>query len=300
MASAEDVLNVACGEIGYSRWSDPQAGTKYGRWFAEITGDSYYGESGVPYCAMFVSWCFSQAGATFPAYPSAYCPDIVSAGYAQGATVSVQQAAPGDVVLFDWGHDDEADHVGIVEHNDGYLTTIEGNTSSSNSGSQSNGGCVARKERSYDCVCCVVRPSYDGGVSTYQPTTSSELGDTSWTGKLMLSEWQRQLGTDVDGKISNQPTYIRYEILNHVTTESFDGATDAPNGSQMIQALQFMLNSTIGAGLDTDGFCGPLTVSALQTWLNQQGFDCGRVDGYYGANTSQAVGKALDAGAFRA
>ena len=136
-----------------------------------------------------------------------------------------------------------------------------------------------------------------GGSST--SSTTSGLGDTSWTGKLMVSEWQRQLGTTVDGKVSNQSTYIRYEILNHFTTDVFDGSTDAPNGSQMVVALQRFLNAH-GAAIDEDGFCGPNTVKALQTWLNATygaGLD---VDGYYGAMTSQAVGVALEAGGFNA
>ena len=29
MATASEVLRIAAGEIGYSRWTDPQPGTKY-------------------------------------------------------------------------------------------------------------------------------------------------------------------------------------------------------------------------------------------------------------------------------
>ena len=61
MATASEVLRIAAGEIGYSRWTDPQPGTKYGRWYAQSHG-SYYGASGVPFCAMFVSWVMSRAG----------------------------------------------------------------------------------------------------------------------------------------------------------------------------------------------------------------------------------------------
>ena len=35
MATASEVLRIAAGEIGYSRWTDPQPGTKYGRWYAQ-------------------------------------------------------------------------------------------------------------------------------------------------------------------------------------------------------------------------------------------------------------------------
>ena len=126
--TARDVLRIAAGEVGYSRWNDPQTGTKYGRWYAQKTGDSYYGANGVPYCAMFVSWVFDQAGATCPGLPGAYCPWIERDGKNAGRAVNKYSAQPGDVVLFDWGGDGVADHVGIVEVNHGsYIQTVEGN-----------------------------------------------------------------------------------------------------------------------------------------------------------------------------
>lgn len=48
-----NVLQVAAKELGYSRWNDPKNGTKYGRWYAELTHSPYFGSNGVPYCAMF-------------------------------------------------------------------------------------------------------------------------------------------------------------------------------------------------------------------------------------------------------
>lgn len=163
MATASDVLRIAAGEIGYTRWDDPQAGTKYGRWYAKTHG-SYYGTSGVPYCAMFVSWVFAQAGQSLPGLPTASCSVIVANNRGTSRSKTTSQAKPGDVVLFDWNPSagDGADHVGIVESNHGtYLTTIEGNTSSGNSGSQSNGGGVWRRTRAYSTVYAIYRPAYE-------------------------------------------------------------------------------------------------------------------------------------------
>lgn len=158
MSSASDALRIAAAEVGYSRWSDPKPGTKYGRWYAELTGSAYYGESGVPYCAMFVSWVLHQAGVDFT---YAYCPYILRDFKA--ARVAKSDARPGDVVLFDWGGDGVPDHVGLVELNRGtYYQTIEGNTSSGSAGSQSNGGRVARRTRSLSTVCAVIRIDYEG------------------------------------------------------------------------------------------------------------------------------------------
>lgn len=154
--NASSVLEVAKGELGYSRWTDPQTGTKYGRWYAQITGVSYYGQNGVPYCAMFVSWVFNRAGAKCVGLPAAYCPYIVRDARNAGKAVSARNAQPGDLVLFDWAGDGVADHVGIVESNTGSsIRTIEGNT---------DNGIVARKNRPYSSVCCVVRPSFASNV----------------------------------------------------------------------------------------------------------------------------------------
>ena len=34
MATSKECLSRASRELGYCRWDDPQAGTKYGRWYA--------------------------------------------------------------------------------------------------------------------------------------------------------------------------------------------------------------------------------------------------------------------------
>ena len=123
--NASSVLSIARGEVGYDRFRDPEQGTKYGRWYARQTGEPYYGESGVPYCAMFVSWVFAAASASCVGIPAAYCPYIERDAKAAGRTVGKTSAQAGDVVLFDWGNDGVADHVGIVEAtNGGYLTAL--------------------------------------------------------------------------------------------------------------------------------------------------------------------------------
>lgn len=158
MATVQQVLDRARSQIGYSRWDDPLPGTVYGRWYAEQVGEAYYGTSGVPYCAMFVSWVLGQCGVRFL---YAYCPYIIR-DFASRA-VAKKDARAGDVVLFDWGRDGVADHVGLVESNAGdHLVTIEGNTSSGTSGSQSNGGRVARRTRSFGHVKAVIRLDYEG------------------------------------------------------------------------------------------------------------------------------------------
>ena len=130
MATASDVLRIARAEVGYDRHSDPERGTKYGRWYeSEVDGPGGYdyGANGVAYCAMFASWVLAKAGVECAGMPGAYCPSIH-----HSQTLSASQLRPGDLVLFDWDSDSTDDHIGIVASNDAAakkIATIEGNTS---------------------------------------------------------------------------------------------------------------------------------------------------------------------------
>lgn len=193
MTTASQVLATAAGEIGYCRWDDPEAGTKYGRWYAQRVGSSYYGESGVPYCAMFVSWVLCRCGYDFV---YAYCPYILR-DYA-GRAVAKHLSQPGDIVLFDWGSDGVPDHVGLVEANRGsYIQTIEGNTSRGTGGSQGNGGWVARRTRSLSVVRAIVRPDYDNEEDEVKADDINAIANAVWNfeqnGTLMRDRVQ---GTD--------------------------------------------------------------------------------------------------------
>lgn len=151
---ASDVLSAARSQLGATD------GTKYGRWYAQATGRPEYAAIGTAWCAMFVSWCFAQAGASCVGLPGAYCPSIYAAARAKGKTRAASEARAGDVILFDWDGGNP-DHVGVVEsHAGGVLTTIEGNVS----------GAVRRKTRRYGDVKAIVRPDY-----TTQETEGDEV-----------------------------------------------------------------------------------------------------------------------------
>lgn len=259
--TADSVLSIARGELGYSRWSDPQPGTKYGRWYeAQIdrtSGNYDFGASGVPYCAMYVSWVFAHAGASCVGIPGAYCPSIVQIGRSRGKAVSAANAKPGDVVLFDWEGDGFSDHVGICEANGGsYLQCIEGNT---------NNGVVARRTRAYSSIICVIRPDYGGASASpapaaSKPAASGKLDVDGYWGKLTTTALQKALGTPADGIVSNQDIY--YKAKNPgLESSSWEWVKNAKQGSQMVRALQ----RKIGAGVD--GIAGNETFSKLQAYL---------------------------------
>lgn len=204
MSAAKNVLYCARQWIGYSRWDDPEPGTVFGRWYAKLVDNPYFGESGIPYCAMFVSYCLNWAGFEAAGLPGAYVPWILSANSDAGRLVANEDAQPGDLVMFDWQGDGVADHIGIVEENhpdEGWMQTIEGNTSSGSGGSQSNGGGVYRRARNYSSIIGVARPYYE---------TQEEEDD-------MLTEHQDMLLATIYEQVTGtyDPTGRGIELCDH-------------------------------------------------------------------------------------
>lgn len=166
MTNAANLIRVAAGEVGYTESPPGSNGNKYGQW---------YGMNYVPWCAIFVSYCFDQIDLPLPirsAKGFAYCPDGVSWFRNRGQWFHDPKA--GDVVFFCWRGDGIADHVGIVESvkPDGSIISIEGNTGI---GNDANGGEVMRRTRTPGIILGCGRPPYTNPVASQtqvsRPTT---------------------------------------------------------------------------------------------------------------------------------
>lgn len=134
-------LEIAQSQIGYKEGKNND--NKYGK---------YFGFNNVAWCAQFVSYCLKKAGIEY-AYAS--CERFYQQLKTQKKLVKIEDSIPGDIVFFQFDKDDMADHIGIIESNNKEaktLTTIEGNTSSGNAGSQHNGDGVYRRIRTYTLV----------------------------------------------------------------------------------------------------------------------------------------------------
>ena len=266
------VLEVARGEIGYCRWDDSQTGTKYGRWYADKTGEDWYGANGVAFCAMFVSWVFDGAGASCAGIPGAYTPAMVarSGGHILG---DKHDAQPGDVVYFNWDGG-VVDHVGIVERNFGsYIQTIEGNTAING-----RSGSVGRRTRSWGVVAYVVRPNYNSDVSSDDVSNSDNTTEQWYAGRVVFTKWQQACGTLVDGILTGQdPSNLKY-------TPNFDRSamTFEVDGDS---ALTKYVQDKVGA--EVDGFFGKETAGKVQQYLIDNGYSVGSygVDNYFGSDS---------------
>ena len=164
--TAEDLISVAKKDVGYNVVTDPERGSKYGRWYQE-NANPYkssvdYGANGVAYCVMAISYWLDQANVGAPGFPRAGCEGAALHARKESRAVAPNEIEAGMLVLFDWDRDGEPDHIGIVEEriSDRLFKTVEGNTTSGNYGSQDNGGWVASRTRDIDDVYCGVRPYY--------------------------------------------------------------------------------------------------------------------------------------------
>ena len=143
-SAAKARLNKSVGQLGYKETPANSNKNKYGAW---------YGMDGVPWCAIFATWCDQTSPVPSGSFKRgsyySYVPYVVSDARAgrRGLTVTSSPKA-GDLVCYDWSWDGEYDHIGIFEDwapGSGEFTAIEGNTSTSDN---SNGGQVMRRTRS--------------------------------------------------------------------------------------------------------------------------------------------------------
>lgn len=279
------VLDVARGELGYDRFADPEQGTKYGRWYAEEHGD-YFGTTGVPYCAMFTSWCFAQAGQSCAGLPAASTTAIKRAAEKDGRLRgNVRDAQPGDVLLFSWtSNPNDLDHTCICEANcGGYVQTIEGNV---------GGGKVQRRTRAWKYCMYAVIP--EGGSEESSPEAPEEqdgfldpaetiLAYDGYFGPLTVKYVQRAIRRGgwypagkyvIDGDFGYWTKFHLQKYLRY-NCGTYQRNCDGDFGRYSVMALQqHLLN--VGCYWDEHGECV--------------------VDGDWGIQTTTAIQRAVNAG----
>lgn len=107
-------------------------------------------DTGYPWCASFVVWCFETAGRPLVELHESASVGLLL-GHASKHGWRVQTPQRGDLVCFYWGGagDGWPDHIGFVSQvlPDGRLKTVEGNTSADDAGSQDEGDGVFVKTR---------------------------------------------------------------------------------------------------------------------------------------------------------
>lgn len=150
MATRTDVLTVAASQLGVTE--DPRGSNRV-RYWPEV-GQPVGNTNGWAWCAAFVTWVLLQVGVDLRKHVSwpYQCQRIMLWAKATGRWKTTDPQ-PGDLVLYCWDGTGHASHIGIHERIvDGLYQAIEGNTSPTNVGSQSNGGGVFRRVRSRSVI----------------------------------------------------------------------------------------------------------------------------------------------------
>lgn len=160
MPTSDRVVRQAKRYVRSSRYGSPN---KFTRWFG-------FGNQTVEWCAIWIYYVLAQCGGKLlmaGCSNKAYVPTIMNWAKKKGYW-RTGKPKKGDLVLFDWNKNKVADHIGFVVEDlgNGYVKTIEGNTSNVSNG---NGGCVQIRTRPKYYILGYVRLPY-GKKS--KPTTS--------------------------------------------------------------------------------------------------------------------------------
>ena len=159
--TVETILDLARSQIGVKESPPNSNNVKYNTWYygRGVSGDAF------PWCCAFQAWLFHECAASelfYGGQKTASCTTLYNFYKANAQIVDTAEAQPGDLVFFTFNDSDRKkgikNHIGICEANEqGYITTIDGNTGTTN---EANGGAVMRKRRAWKYVTGVARPAY--------------------------------------------------------------------------------------------------------------------------------------------
>ena len=135
---------------------------------------------------------------------------------------------------------------------------------------------------------CVIAPTWDSSSSQSDRIAAASLVVDGDCGSKTCTEWQSQLGCQVDGEITGQWSG------NQRYTRAASCITDWSNvgESDCVMAIQRKL------GIGDDGFWGHDTSSAIQTYLNGLGYGL-VVDSDFGPKSASALQQSLNTGQWR-
>ena len=143
------ISDIALKEVGYTEGANNA--NKYSK---------ALGRPAESWCADFVSWCAKEAND--PVFNSAGVIQWYEWGKNNNLLINPSQAQRNDLLIFSWDGK-TLEHIGIClqwNPKTHLFDTVEGNTGSDETGSQSNGDVVAMKHRPPSCVKYAIRPKW--------------------------------------------------------------------------------------------------------------------------------------------
>jgi len=209
--------------------------------------------SGSAWCDAFVTTIFAEAGNAnlfCGGTKQTYCPTTIKWCRQHLAEVPPYLALPSDIGFCDWELNGIPNHIVFVRERKDCeaIYTIEGNTS---------GGIVAEKVRNTKYVCGIYRPHFKASFDTSKPLVID--GYFGYNSIAMLQTALKAKGLyngGIDG-ILGQGTIKAWQ--RKIGASPIDGLWGKATSKK---AQKFL-------GVTVDGYFGPNSVKALQTWINK-------------------------------
>lgn len=229
------IINIAISQIGYG------PSYKHSKYDQACVGR----DRSAHWCGSFVWWCFNQAGAEHLIPCQRHlCPscDYMYKGFAQ-AGQEVKTPQKGDILFFSWDGGTNCDHVGIVTGvaENGYVLTIEGNTSDDTKGATY--GCVQRKKRNPKNIIHYVRPKYPYTYDASKVVNMSNYGDKNDYKRIAL------MGGQMDPNLLTYSQSSTFNGMNGTTGENTEST-----GGKLISALKNLGVSVLKAMYGRDAY----------------------------------------------
>ena len=239
-------------------------------------------------CSALVIWALKKAG--FDTGSASYTGDmsvnLTRHGWKRIPFYDLSQVKAGDILLND------TYHTAAVISGSGYTARLAqasidergratGGQSGDQTGNETNIRTVYVYSRGWDCIL-----RYVGSSSGSDEASSNGLEVDGSIGMLTVSEWQRQLGTVVDGCVSGQlkDCQSSYPALAAVT---FEGT-----GSSLMRKVQEVVGVANPTGIIAQG-----TIRKLQGTLILWGYDIDESEGgVLGESTAMAIQRSLNDG----
>ena len=200
--------------------------TKYARDHAKW-GTYQASKQGLPWCDMFVDWCFITAfgfelGMKMTCQPKGGYGAGCTASYnyykAAGQTIPVADVQKGDQIFF--GKPGDMSHTGLVYKVDSAkIYTIEGNTSSGSNTVIANGGGVFKKWyfRNSAAIGGIGRPKWNLITGAYEKLTSPSVSDPT---SVKYADFQGGLFAEIPFSCIDRIEHIKMDDAKGETTGS--------------------------------------------------------------------------------
>ena len=225
--------------------------TVFGAWYGVQTS----------WCAMFVSYCLNKSGngVTINGAQSkkgyALCSKGIKWFQKKKAWYPVMKAQPGDVAFFDWDHNNDPDHTGLILRVDTKkkkVLTIEGNTGH---GNLSNGGAVMKQWRNMSSIIGVGRPAFPAATPAVAPVATAPVVTPAPTAVISPAP------IAAPAPVTPAPVAVPAVAV----TPAKKPTLKVGSKGNWVKALQKKL------GVTADGAFGPKTQAALKAYQTKHG-----------------------------